>query len=655
MNRFLYIAVALVCAACGSHRGEPVPESPAAMAVKVLSESYAGAFELVTAVDSAITAEEGFRIRVVPERGAVVTAPDGRGLLYGAYALLRMHDSGADTVGADVVENPAYALRMLNHWDNLDGTVERGYAGRSIWHWDALPDTVSPQIAEYGCRCAAVGINAAVLNNVNASPQILSGEYLRKVKAVADALRPYGISVWLSVNFASPMVLDSLQTADPLSPAVAGWWQRKADEVYALIPDFGGFLVKANSEGQPGPCDYGRTHAQGANMLAEALAPHGGKVIWRAFVYSPADADRAKQAYIEFQPLDGQFAPNVIVQVKNGPVDFQPREPYSPLFGVMPSTPQAVEFQVTQEYLGHSNHVAYLAPMWSEFFSYVDPASLDAVAGVANVGDSPCLTGSPVADLNWYALGRLAWNPRLTPAAIADEWMAHNLWRDEVEVPDSVRASVRDMLLRSREAVVDYMMPLGLHHLFAFGHHYGPEPWCDLEGARPDWLPKYYHRADRVGLGFDRSSRGSNAVAQYPDSLCRVLDDVATCPEQFLLWFHHVPWTHRMHSGRTLWQELCAAYVRGVGSVDSFARTWEAARPYVRPEMYDAVSANLRIQARDARWWRDACLQYFAQFSGMPLPPGVPEPGHTLDSLMRVKLPITNFECPSDSLLNKLR
>lgn len=655
MNRILYIAVALVCAACGSHRGEPVPETPAAMAAKVLSESYNGVFELETAADSTITAEEGFRIRVVPERGAVVTAPDGRGLLYGAYALLRMHDAGADTVGADVVENPAYALRMLNHWDNLDGTVERGYAGRSIWHWDALPDTVSPQIAEYGRRCAAVGINAAVLNNVNASPQILSGEYLSKVKAVADVLRPYGISVWLSVNFASPMVLDSLQTADPLSPAVAGWWQRKADEVYALIPDFGGFLVKANSEGQPGPCDYGRTHAQGANMLAEALAPHGGKVIWRAFVYSPADADRAKQAYIEFQPLDGQFSPNVIVQVKNGPVDFQPREPYSPLFGAMPSTPQAVEFQVTQEYLGHSNHVAYLAPMWSEFFSYVDPASLDAVAGVANVGDSPCLTGSPVADLNWYALGRLAWNPRLTPAAIADEWMAHNLWRDDVEAPDSVRASVRDMLLRSREAVVDYMMPLGLHHLFAFGHHYGPEPWCDPEGARPDWLPKYYHRADRVGLGFDRSSHGSNAVAQYPDSLCRVLDDVASCPEQFLLWFHHVPWTHRMHSGRTLWQELCAAYVRGVDSVDSFVRTWEAARPYVRPGMYDAVSANLRTQARDARWWRDACLQYFAQFSGMPLPPGVPEPGHSLDSLMRVKLPITNFECPSDSLLNKLR
>lgn len=655
MNRILYIAVALVCAACGSHRGEPVPETPAAMAAKVLSESYNGVFELETAADSTITAEEGFRIRVVPERGAVVTAPDGRGLLYGAYALLRMHDAGADTVGADVVENPAYALRMLNHWDNLDGTVERGYAGRSIWHWDALPDTVSPQIAEYGRRCAAVGINAAVLNNVNASPQILSGEYLRKVKAVADALRPYGISVWLSVNFASPMVLDSLQTADPLSPAVAGWWQRKADEVYALIPDFGGFLVKANSEGQPGPCDYGRTHAQGANMLAEALAPHGGRVIWRAFVYSPADADRAKQAYIEFQPLDGQFSPNVIVQVKNGPVDFQPREPYSPLFGAMPSTPQAVEFQVTQEYLGHSNHVAYLAPMWSEFFSYVDPASLTAVAGVANVGDSPCLTGSPVADLNWYALGRLAWNPRLTPAAIADEWMARNLWRDDVEVPDSVRASVRDMLLRSREAVVDYMMPLGLHHLFAFGHHYGPEPWCDPEGARPDWLPKYYHRADRVGLGFDRSSRGSNAVAQYPDSLCRVLDDVATCPEQFLLWFHHVPWTHRMHSGRTLWQELCAAYVCGVDSVDSFARTWESARPYVRPAMYDAVSANLCTQARDARWWRDACLQYFAQFSGMPLPPGVPEPGHSLDSLMRVKLPITNFECPSDSLLNKLR
>lgn len=655
MTRLLLIILVLACAACGTRRDAAAPSTPAEMAAAVLDGSYPGRYRLVCAADTAVTADDGFRIRVQRDGDAVVTAPAGRGLLYGAYALLRMHAQGADTVGADVAENPVFGLRMLNHWDNLDGTVERGYAGRSIWQWDKLPDSLSPQIAEYGRRCAAVGINAAVLNNVNASPQVLSAEYLRKVRAVADALRPYGIDVWLSVNFASPMALDSLPTADPRSPAVAAWWQRKADEIYGMIPDFGGFLVKANSEGQPGPCDYGCTHAQGANMLADALAPHGGRVVWRAFVYSPSDADRAKQAYIEFQPLDGRFAPNVIVQVKNGPVDFQPREPYSPLFGAMPSTPQAVEFQVTQEYLGHSNHVAYLAPMWTEFFDYVEPESLEAVAGVANVGDSPCLTGSPVAGLNWYAFGRLAWNPRLSPSAIADEWMASNVFRDGAEVPDSIRGAVRDMLLRSREAVVDYMMPLGLHHLFAFGHHYGPEPWCEVEGARPDWLPKYYHRADRGGIGFDRSSRGSNAVAQYPDSLRRLFDDADTCPERYLLWFHHVPWTRRMSSGRTLWQELCAAYERGVASVDDFTRIWASAEPYVRPEMYDAVSANLRTQARDARWWRDACLQYFAGFSGMALPPGVPEPGHTLDSLRRIRLPITNFESPSDSLLDKLR
>ncbi len=655
MRHILCIALALVCAACGAHRGDSAPATPAAMAAKVLADGYPQPVELLCEADSAIIASDGFRISIPADGRATVTAPDGRGLLYGAYALLRMHTAGTDTVGADVVDNPAYALRMLNHWDNLDGTVERGYAGRSIWQWDLLPDSISPQIAEYGSRCAAVGINAAVLNNVNASPRMLDAAHLQKVKAVADALRPYGMQVWLSVNFATPMALDSLPTADPLSPAVAGWWQRKADEIYSLIPDFGGFLVKANSEGQPGPCDYGRSHARGANMLAEALAPHGGKVIWRAFVYSPADADRAKQAYLEFQPLDGQFAPNVIVQVKNGPIDFQPREPYSPLFGAMPSTPQAVEFQVTQEYLGHSNHLAYLAPMWTEFFDYVDPASLTAVAGVANTGDSHYLTGTPAADLNWYAFGRLAWNPRLTPAAIADEWMDAHVFVPGKAVPDSVRTSVRGMLLASREAVVDYMMPLGLHHLFAFGHHYGPEPWCDVPGARPDWLPRYYHRADRVGIGFDRSSAGSNAVAQYPDSLRRLFDNVDTCPEQFLLWFHHVPWTRRMHSGRTLWQELCAAYTRGVDSVDGFARTWAAARPYVRPELYDAVAADLRTQARDARWWRDACLQYFAGFSGMPLPAGVPEPGHDLDSLRRISLPITNFESPSDSLLNKFR
>lgn len=390
-------------------------------------------------------------------------------------------------------------------------------------------------------------------------------------------------------------------------------------------------------------------------MLAEALRPHGGIVMWRAFVYSPADADRAKQAYLEFQPLDGSFADNVILQIKNGPVDFQPREPYSPLFGAMPATPQMAELQITQEYLGHSNHVAYLAPMWQEFFSYVDPASLVAVAGVANVGDSECLTGNPVADANWYAFGRMAWNPRLSPAQIADEWTARSLYADAASVPDSVRAAVRDMLLASREAVVDYMMPLGLHHLFAFGHHYGPEPWCDVPGARPDWLPRYYHRADRVGIGFDRTSGGSNAVAQYPDSLYALFNNIDSCPEEFLLWFHHAPWTHRMRSGRTLWDELCYAYDRGVRTVDGFIPVWEAARPYLKPGVYEAMAPRLRTQAADARWWRDACLLYFAQFSRMPLPAGIEAPSRTLEEYMKVQLPISNFECPSDSLLNLYR
>ena len=651
MRHSLYIIIALVLAACGS--GDKVL-SPVSIAEAYLAENYPGEVSLnIDTVSGAFTAPDGFRI-VNDSDGAIgISSPSEAGLLYGAAHLVRLHRMGADSAGLRVLENPAYPLRLLNHWDNLDGTIERGYAGHSIWRWDELPDSLSPVYDEYAMRCAEVGINGTVLNNVNASPQILSAEYLNKVKAIADRLRAYGMRTYLSVNFASPMALDSLPTADPLDPAVRKWWADKADEIYKLIPDFGGFLVKANSEGQPGPCDFGRSHAEGANMLAEALAPHNGIVMWRAFVYSPADADRAKQAYLEFEPLDGKFASNVILQIKNGPVDFQPREPYSPLFGAMPHTPQMVEFQITQEYLGHSNHLAYLAPMWTEFFDYVEPGSLAAVAGVSNVGDTSGLTGHPFADANWYAFGRLAWNPELTPAQIADEWLASGLLKPET--PDSVRTAVRDMMLASREAVVDYMMPLGLHHLFAFGHHYGPEPWCDVPGARPDWLPKYYHRADRSGIGFDRSSSGSNATAQYPDSLARVLDNVDTCPEQFLLWFHHVPWTHRMHSGSTLWQELCAAYNRGVAKADSFIDTWNMAEPYVDADAFAHVAAKLRTQARDARWWRDACLQYFAQFSRMPLPADMEQPIASLDSLMRVQLPISNFECPSDSLLNQFR
>ena len=570
----------------------------------------------------------------------VISSADDAGALYGVYSLLR------DSMQIPREEAPAFPLRLLNHWDNLDGTVERGYAGHSLWDWDALPDSVSPRYLDYARKNARIGINGTVLNNVNASPQILSHDYLVKVARLADVFRPYGIKVYLSVNFASPMVLDSLPTADPLVAEVADWWKNKADEIYSLIPDFGGFLIKANSEGQPGPMDFGRSHADGANMLARALKPHGGIVMWRAFVYSPIDADRAKQAYMEFQPLDGKFDPNVIIQIKNGPIDFQPREPYSPLFGAMPQTDQMVEFQVTQEYLGHANHLAFLAPMWTEFFDYVKPSSLTAIAGVANIGNSDNMTGNPLAAANWHAFGRLAWDPQLSPARIAREWIDANLLIPGSNIPDSIYSGLLDMFLTSREAVVDYMMPLGLHHIFAFGHHYGPEPWCDIPGARPDWLPKYYHCADRQGLGFNRTTSGSNAVEQYPEPLRSQLNDIATCPEEFLLWFHHVPWTHRLKSGHTLWDELCYRYERGVSTAEDYRRRWEKVRPYIRPELHADVAERLRTQAADARWWKDACLQYFREYSRLPYPTGVTAPVQPLEQLKRINLPITNFESP---------
>lgn len=581
----------------------------------------------------------------------IIQGSDDLGILYGAYALLRNPQSGKDSC---LYDSPAYDLRILNHWDNLDGTIERGYAGHSLWKWDELPTTVSPRYEEYARANAAIGINGTVLNNVNASPRILSHDYLVKVARLADIFRPYGIKVYLSVNFASPMALDSLPTADPLDKRVNKWWKDKAKEIYRLIPDFGGFLVKANSEGQPGPMDFNRSHADGANMLAKALRPYGGIVMWRAFVYSPADADRAKQAYLEFQPLDGKFESNVIIQIKNGPIDFQPREPYSPLFGAMPKTDQMVEFQVTQEYLGHANHLAYLAPMWSEFFEYVRPESLKAVSGVANIGDDENWTGNPLAQANWYAFGRMAWNPELTPGRIADEWIASHLV-DKTQTANEVYTSLIDMFLTSREAVVDYMMPLGLHHLFAFGHHYGPEPWCEVEGARPDWLPVYYHRADNEGIGFDRSPTGSNATGQYPEGFREQLADINTCPEEFLLWFHHVPWTHTMKSGRSLWDELCHAYQRGVDKVATYQDVWKNARPYVDPAVYADVALRLDTQLRDAKWWRDACLQYFRQYSRMPIHDKVESPSHTLDELMKIKLNISNYESPSPELLNRVR
>lgn len=596
-------------------------------------------------------ATDSYRIRTIDQGKQVeISSTTDAGLLYGAYHLLRLQATQADTQSLDIIESPAFDLRILNHWDNLDRRVERGYAGFSLWNWEELP-TLSPRYKEYARANASIGINGTVLNNVNASPKMLTTEYLEKVKALADVFRPYGIRVYLSVNFATPMALGELETADPLNKEVVKWWKNKAKEIYKLIPDFGGFLVKANSEGQPGPCDFGRTHAEGANMLADALKPYKGIVMWRAFVYSPSDADRAKQAYLEFQPLDGQFRSNVIIQVKNGPIDFQPREPYSPLFTSMKQTPLMPELQITQEYLGHSNHLAFLAPMWEEFFNLVQPNTMNAIAGVTNIGTDTNWCGHHFGQANWYAFGRLAWNPNLSSETIAKEWLQQTF---DLKKASSLQ-NLSDMMVTSHEAVVDYMMPLGLHHIFAWGHHYGPEPWCAIPGARADWMPSYYHNADEKGLGFNRSSTGSNAVAQYPEELCALYDNIDTCPEKYILWFHHVPWQHKLQSGRTLWEALCYHYDRGVQATRAYQKVWDNVEQEIDAERFADVRTKLMAQTRDAIWWKDACLLYFQTFCNLPFPADYERPIHELKDLKKVQLGISNEECPTIELLNKNR
>ena len=591
-------------------------------------------------------AKDGYTIKSQGGKTVICAANDA-GLLYGAYHLLRLQQSskgkGLDAqqlANLDVKETPFYDLRILNHWDNPNGTVERGFAGKSIF-WgdkDVNSEEFAANMKMYGRANASIGINGTVLNNVNAKPEALSSESLKKTKAIADLLRPYGIRVYLSINFASPIKVGGLKTADPLDADVKAWWKDKVNEIYKLIPDFGGFLVKANSEGEPGPQDFGRTHADGANMLGDVLKPHKGIVMWRAFVYAPQSPDRANQAYLEFMPLDGQFRDNVIIQIKNGPVDFQPREPYSPLFTAMQKTPMMVEFQITQEYLGAANHLAYLAPMWQEFFSFVKPASLKAMAGVANIGDDTNWCGHHFAQANWYAFGRLAWNPALTSEQIADEWLAQTF---------DVNEGLAKMMLDSREAVVSYMMPLGIHHIFAGTHHYGPEPWYAPRGVRADWTPPYYHKADSVGLGFDRTLSGSANVKQYPEALCRQYNDINTCPENLLAWFHHVPWDFKMKSGRTFWDELCHKYDEGVHQARHFLAVWDAMQPYVDQQRFQEVQHKLRIQARDAEWWRDACLLYFQTFSKRPIPQDIEHPVHNLDEMMQFRIPITMYENPA--------
>ena len=601
--------------------------------------------------------------------------PDGiqantdAGILYGVYELLRRQQTG-DPVEA-MISNPSYEFRVLNHWDNPDGSIERGYAGKSIF-WrkgtDSLAVTAADKIKwkEYARANASVGINGAVLNNVNASPLILTKEYLARVKAVADILRPYGLKVFLSVKFSSPSQIGGLKTSDPLDAAVIKWWHDKVKEIYAVIPDFGGFLVKASSEGQPGPQDYGRSHADGANMLADALKPYGGIVMWRAFVYSPNDQDRAKQAYNEFMPLDGLFRDNVIIQVKNGPVDFQPREPFSPLFGAMKKTSVMPELQVTQEYLGHSVHLVFLATMWEECLKSdtyqqgtgstvarctdgsIYPQKHTGIAGVANIGLDTNWCGHPFAQANWYAFGRMAWDNDVTSGKVADEWI--KLTFSQVPAPQATATlysttwsekflePVKQMMLQSREAAVNYMMPLGFHHLFAANEHYGPGPWWAPKGMRHDWTPPYYHKADTNGVGFDRTRTGSNAVNQYHEPLGSQFNDLATCPDRYLMWFHHLPWDYTMKSGLTLWDEICYHYDKGLQQVREFQKIWDRTEPYVDKERFVLVQGKLRSQGANAQVWKDACLLYFQQFSRMPVPYDIERPVHELDDLIKTDM-----------------
>ena len=599
-------------------------------------------------IDKALNLGEGYHLYARPaQQGdniqyeATITASNPIGLLYGAYELIRLQNTDAYNTGSgnqqnfskaiDETEKPQVGLRILNHWDNLDGSIERGYAGKSIFKWEeiklgkngkggSISKSLHDRLITYARANASLGINGSVLNNVNASPKMMTAEYINKVRVIANILRPYGIRVYLSINFASPMALGYTKTADPLDKKVQQWWKKKAKEIYAAIPDFGGFLVKANSEGQPGPGDYHRTHAEGANMLADAVKPYGGIIMWRSFVYGAnhKGEDRVKQAVSEFKGMDGKFRDNVILQSKNGPLDFQPREPYAPIFDNIKQTPQIAELQITQEYLGQSKHLTYLAPMWKEFFGFVNPNKLVGISGVANIGDDANWCGHPFSQANWYAFGRLAWNPSLTAEEIAHEWLVQTYENQD----EKFTKPVEMMMMTSREACVNYMMPLGLHHIFKFDHHYGPEPDGFIASYPLEWCPVYYHKADAKGIGFDRSSKGTDAVGQYPEPYRSLYDNIETCPEEYLLWFHHVAWDYKMKSGSTLWQELCMKYNMGVAMVEVYRDFWHtSAKQFMKghEQEWQHTDSLLNVQLENAKEWRNTCLKYFQTFSKMDI------------------------------------
>jgi len=599
--------------------------------------------------------KEGYLIKTIELNGRkqiVISANTDVGVLYGTFNFLRLLQTNQSIKNLNIVDSPKISLRMLNHWDNLDGTVERGYAGFSLWNWHKLPEYIDQRYIDYARANASIGINGTVITNVNADALVLTPLYLKKVAALAKAFRPYGLKVYLTARFSAPIEIGKLKTADPKDISVINWWKAKTKEIYDVIPDFGGFLVKANSEGQPGPQDYGRNHVDGANMLADAVAPFGGLVMWRAFVYSEHDvSDRAKQAYSEFVPYDGQFRDNVIVQVKNGAIDFQPREPFHPMFGAMPKTPLMMEFQITQEYLGFSTHLVYLPKLYQEVLESdtyrkgkgstvakvidgsLDNHKLTGIAGVANIGNDLNWTGHPFAQANWYGFGRLAWNPYLDSGVIAEEWLRMTFSNNE-----SFVNPIKEMMLESRETVVNYMTPYGLHHIMDTGHHYGPGPWVS-NLSRPDWNPVYYHKADKQGIGFDRSTTGTNATGQYATEVVKMFDDVATCPEKDLLWFHHLAWDYKLKNGHTLWEGIALKYQQGVDEVMTMAATWDEMDKYVDDERFKEVQMLFRIQSKESKWWRDACLLYFQQFSGKELPAGVEKPTKSLKYFQSLKFP----------------
>ncbi|MBB1285742.1 alpha-glucuronidase [Flavisolibacter sp. BT320] len=631
---------------------------------KIPEVSTPGAGSLVIAVgknsagngvDYLKLGKEGFAIQNTTTNGRkrlLITANTDVGALYGVFHFLRLLQTGQDIQKLAITSVPKIEHRVLNHWDNLNRHVERGYAGISLWNWHTLPGYIDQRYIDYARANASLGINGAALTNVNANALVLTDTYLQKVKALADVFRPYGIKVYLTARFSAPIEIGGLKTADPLNDSVQAWWKGKAAEIYKVIPDFGGFLVKANSEGQPGPQNYGRSHADGANMLADAVAPFGGIVMWRSFVYTNENPeDRVKQAYTEFKPLDGKFRKNVLVQVKNGPLDFQPREPFSPLFGAMPQTPLMMEFQITQEYLGQGTNLVYEAPMFKEVLQSdtyrqgegttvakvidgsVHNYAVTGIAGVSNIGNDINWTGHLFGQANWYAYGRLAWDHQLSSTQIADEWI-----RQTFSGTKRVLDTIQTMMRNSYETMVNYSTPLGLHHIMGTGHHYGPAPWVDNAG-RPDWNPVYYHRADEKGIGFDRTATGSNAVSQYAPELAARFSKIETCPEEYLLWFHHVPWDYKLKSGRTLWDELCLRYQSGVDGVRRMQKQWESLRASIDEERFRHVQMMLAVQEEEARWWRDACLQYFQTFSKKPLPQGVEKPAKPLEYYKKLKFP----------------